>query len=447
MVNILEFPDELLLQITNHTVPFGIDNFNECCKRIYGLSRDTRQTHLEHCVKYRNVCFCEQPAEFSHPLELLRDILLNHRVSLYVGNLAFGYIEPHQSLDLAQYGAHFIDGLEDRIVKALIECPYIQNEEIKIWTAQIMKGEMDAVVALLLPLLPSLWIIELNPILFPFGDRCRLMIDKIAEVSGEENPAKPALTHLSNCLVISDDYQDTDDLMSILTHFGALPSIRRLCCARDANSYSPPLFDVTEGLREEGTMDLKLIQCEIDRNHSVSLLKSFKALRSFTLRQHGHFNMPQWSPADLCSDLQTYAKDSLEELDLSWWADSQNAEIPPAVGNLSNFPVLKRLRVSLRAVLKRAEDGIRTQQPLISADFLPASIEKLVLVGHLYPNHAAWMLDHLLDMQHERLPKLRKIVLEGSDGDPDSEPRIHSQTVAACERAGVTLEMAPGWKS
>jgi len=86
---------------------------------------------------------------------------------------------------------------------------------------KVKRGETDAVIALLLALLPNLDRLDLGPEPFLIGHYCYMVVDKIAataaKADGKGPPPFPS--GLNDVVLTSDDFANIDTYVEILAPF------------------------------------------------------------------------------------------------------------------------------------------------------------------------------------------------------------------------------------
>lgn len=179
------------------------------------------------------------------------------------------------------------------------------------------------------------------------------------------------------------------------------------------------------------------------------LLRGVRALKHFTYQFRRTLNT-EWYPYRICQVLRQYAKDTLEDLSLTW--DSNGGVFDQAsIDSLRDFQILRRLRVRYTFIVSAGEDGTLAPAPLIS--MLPPSLKELRLVGGNHPvvcllygpisfektDHLAKLFDGLPESKEELLPNLIKIDCKDVYHEEYEDSGLYQQIKAACMSAGVAV--------
>ena len=174
------------------------------------------------------------------------------------------------------------------------------------------------------------------------------------------------------------------------------------------------------------------------------LLERVKCLQIFSY-DHSTCNQPlnvekEVSPGALLDVVLKHAATSLTYLNIT--ADVRTRRIDTRrknkvgpVGSFRGFQAVKTMRLSRVLLFEDGEEGrdIEEEIPKKLIDELPASVEELELVEKITPEEAQLMFAGMLEMKHERLPKLRYVAFEGC-------VPFDEETVSVYKHAGLVLD-------
>ncbi len=468
MATLLDLPNEIILQIIEHTVPDGIESLSECNKRIRHLATEALFQHEQDNWFYSLVRITEltdlDDAE-SDPLDLLEDILRTPHLALYPRNVFIGeWWERYavHSSDPEGTIEDIDDELKVLIRQALENCPYVSSDEVDAWSSDIERGNADATMALLLTLLPNVRHIYLWDKWF-VGDHCWDMLNRITEAPHKKDILKNSLAfrNLAQVEISTHLRTDTPEEADFLRRFAGLPSLTKLRysdveCSSISMGASYPVY-------HGGVTGIEIMRSTLHPQLLATLLERTRTLEAFTYHFCGN-ESAKWFPSRVCEVLQEHAAGSLEHLDLKWDMKVEDGGCHHHLGDLRQFGNLKRLSVNIAMLNYEVESGLWQYKRL--AKLLPASVEELELVGgpnSIYdPTHSRPILlglgemnsvlgynipedmerlfDDLGETKAECLPNLRKIIFL-CFGKPDPRHAAAYQRIQkACEKAGLAVE-------
>lgn len=460
MVQLLDLPDELLLEITHLSTPEGIEQFSLCSKDIYALTKDALESHryrkrwgTVNCAPPRNSG--EELIRSVHPLRFLADIALDEVIADYTTELIVGnpgyeeaesmrYENREKRNALHDFGYKF----EQWISTEVTSCPYLDDDETDAWTEKILLGDRGPACAILITLLPnlrSMTITDTSGMETPLG----FMVKQIADASSWGNRTSPqSLGELSE---VDTNHSDYITWLEMYAPWVALPSMRSLRghTVRGYGfrwEYSPQISGVT---------NIRYCYSSISATSFTELFKGIKALETFTYEGGGYtgdfYEYVEWDPTGIVAGLLLYAKGSLQKLDITYSKEQDPDDEIYFLVSLDAFEVLRWVRLDVELLFKTEseawdvalpngyfqEDGLDDYhygyqaQPLV--DILPVSIETLELVGLLSEKNTASLMARLPELKPKLVPRLEKIVFEGNCS-------LDETMVTECKNVGIMLE-------
>ena len=452
MPGLLGLPNEILNHIIDDTIPESVEAFSESSMHISSLAHTRLNQHYDDMDSYCVIKITNRgyggPGVF-RPLELLKDILQEPYLIRYPQTLRLGKFDTAFS-----YEPPRSDELRAQVVKALIECCHVPSNQIDEWAIRICSGDCDTGTALLLALLPNIQCLSIES-QSCIGYYTRQMVFNIIEASHDLRDAGRclALNRLVRVQMSNIGLGGGKDEMDILAQLSALPSMRVLRCT---GVIWPPTV-ITNRSRHAplgGVTRLEIIHSVLHPDHINRLLESVRALTHFTYNLHAGFTLRRY-PTDICKVLGQHVKDTLEELDLTWYDFAPASTKFASIDSLRDFRVLKKLRVNYKFIIVKGEDGNLAPAKLTS--MLPSSLQELRLVGNYDPGQnerpfeeikasSRWDFTQLAkvfhglpEMKEEALPNLVRVDCEGAYHEDYQRSRSCQKIREACARAGVAL--------
>ena len=419
---------------------------------ISSLAHSRLHQHYDDVDSYCAItitnCGVDGPWIFS-PLRFLKDILQKPSLIQYPQTLRLGEFD-----DDINYEPPQSDELRAQVVKALIQRCHVPSDEIDEWATNICRGTFDTGTALLLALLPNIQCLSIE------GESCigyytRQMVFNIIEASYDLRDAGRclALKRVVRVQMSNIGYGGGKEEMDILAQLSALPSMRVLRC----NGVIWPHTVITNRSRHAplgGVTRLEIIDSVLHPDYINRLLEGVRALTHFTYKLHAGFTVKRY-PSDICKVLGQHVKDTLEELDLTWYNFAPASTKLASIDSLRDFRVLKKLRVKYKFIIVKGEDGNLAPAKLTS--MLPSSLQELRLVGNYDPGQnerpfeeikasSRWDFTQLAkvfhglpEMKEEALPNLVRVDCEGAYHEDYQRSRSCQKIREACARAGVAL--------
>ena len=455
MTQLLDLPNELLLDIISVIRVDDIEAFTLCNKLIRALSHDVLHRHREMKMKYSTIRCTSQPVSHGvmdvrlgvHAVTWLYEIMLDGTVASYPTSLIIhdesdrrtdprpGYDPP---LEYPASDACKRD-VEDQIRLKLEQCPYIEPKDMDLWMRRPPWLFFDTALSLLLSLLPNLQSIFTGGIRIHLP-RTQYMLAQIAmanqKYSLDSNPLSK--------LVSIDRFQEAgiswaSKFLDLYLEFTDFPSIRRIgghavhggkewtgsgtFCAYHPPSRAKPSND-------SKVIEIKFTRSNISSDSFQSLFNQISALRSFEYEYHPAVleGLGKFEFCRIVASSQANASHSLVHLDLTtttryfddrWRMIYLYGQI--FIGSLRKFQVLKTIRANDTMFIERVGSPALLGKNFCKThrlvDLLPKSIEDLQLVGlEINPDvHSSGIFDGLVELRAQNLPNLKAINLDYFD--------------------------------
>ena len=461
MAQLLDLPDELLLDILDVIRVEDIEAFTSCNKRIHSLSEDALQKHRAMKKKYSeikliswgegtltvDVCLSD------HPVFWLHEILQDEKAASYPtclrihddevdhldegDNCLMTADEDDEQLDRI---FRILDEMKGCVYSKLKQSPYIQRKDLIDGKPDIYwNPSFETSLALLLTSLPNLRSIFIEA---PFNNIFE--IESVITEIGKANRADKEQPHALSGLV-SFDYghggseriRHTGLYLGFYLLFMGLPSIRSISGAfvycrasesTDLPTLADELADVQDGLKspKSGITNMKFIQSDISSSAFEVLLSVVAALQDFEY-EYAEDGSHGFKPRNIVNSLRAYASHSLQSLDLTGQSrtifkrhSNDDSDIGEGafgsclfMGSLRDFQVLKTVRVNNALFIEKFPDTSTNYENSFKVhrlvDLLPTSIEKLSLVGDAEFYSSAQILDQLVESKACLLPNMEEI--------------------------------------
>ena len=337
------------------------------------------------------------------------------------------------------------EGLES-CSKVLKDCP-----KADIWARSILKGNKDAAAGLLISILPNLQKVRLvDEFLGSEGTSFPKILKKLfySIISGDPIPeGVNSFSNLTDVGMIGLGSPKTGDF-GILSQFMLLPSLNAVK-GRAIDGLSLSRLPSTEEPLELTSFEVhrSVIRAEFFED----VLPALESLETFVYEfwtDAGHDiinHLTRWQPRRIVAALWKHNRKTLEHLELTCFGETlleyQNyltcvnfSRDEPFIESLTGFEVLKTVRLEALMLYKEAwdPDGLVERERL--ADFLPASIRRVRLVGSLSKEDVSAMLEDFAEGQHEILSNLTTIFFEDIE-----RSEVDEAVVKECESAGVKM--------
>ena len=464
MPHILDLANEVLYQIIAATNTHDIESLAASCRTIHTLAESKVKRHRELKEKYASLALrdCGQLDKDPgvHPIYVLRDILHDTALAQYptiirsasFDNDYYEWIDTDQGIAELEGIKAVAAGCDGEIQNVINHCPFIETRERETWRVQIMQGSGDAIVGLLLTLLPRLTSIAIVQPREGFFTQIFRRIVKFQQPPNRHAPQ--ALTKLARIDIVP--YYSTYEMgpaneFDFVSQYARLPSMRTITGSQfetDVGSHAqsfqwrhdPGISAVTEISIDRSTVDAESI---------TNLLRVVRALERFSFAFGGH--MPPrliYQPRRIISGLGQYAQCSLSYLHLTGTRIAINTmQDDDLEYDLRVFEKLKQLRIDHTLLSHHDRPCLAPSKrkfyqdcncwPQRLVDVLPASIESLELEGCVPWKRVKAFFAGFLELKAERLPRLWEIKMDGSAA---AELRF----VHLCKRVGVVLSQSGG---
>ena len=416
MVNLMDFPDELLLQIVDETLPDGIEALARCSSRSAILSSDALKKHEADKEKYQNI----EIKEGECPGPLLIEVVQNPRCGQYPRYVNFEYCREDVRVPLDQ------DIAED-LTQALVQQPCVPLKELLHWTQEATSGNQDVIIAILLLLLPNV-----ESLLIPSYRYCESLIRNVVKWSRESIIPQPnlPLARLENVTIWDDQWNSGIPAEFFVSHglktFGGLPSLRTLMCFYKTTR-ALCNADITLQFYNACTA-MQICNLELSSDGLDLILQHIKNLTRFTYVDRYYSGISR----HLDATLQKYASQSLKEIRLQCW-HNPISELPShGFHSLTGFTVLQKITITLDTI-RHGGYGNLSRPSLV--DFLPHSVEELTIIGPTKRRIAEKILDDSSCAKAVHFPGLKKIHIV------KTEYFCLSPIMVAFEKAGIIMDL------
>ena len=456
MPHILNLSNEVLYHIIAATSLHDIESLATSCQTFNILAQPELKRHRELKKKYAKLAFRDledsDKAIGVHPIYVLRDILHDTALAQYPTTIRIGpfdeYYHDWLSTDddiVEMEGIRTVAaGCDREIQNAINQCPFIETPEREIWRVQIMEGGGQAIIGLLLTLLPNLT--SMTSVPQAEEGLYTQILKRIVEFEQPTHRHAPqALTKLTR--IDARAYYSVSNMTAYefdcLPQYALLPSMRTITgshfetyVSEDARAFhwphDPGISAVTE---------INIDRSMVDGESITELVRGIRALERFSFSFGEH--MPTrvvYQPRTIIRGLERYAKCSLSYLHLTGTRIEINTiQNDDLEYDLRVFKKLKQLRID-HTLLSRPglapsagkSDHACDCWPQRLVDVLPASLESLQLIGSVSWKRVRAFFAGFPKLKAERLPRLREIKMQGSAA-------AGLQFVHLCEKAGVIL--------
>ena len=428
MVNLMDFPDELLLQIVDETLPDGIEALARCSNRSSILSKDALKQHEADKKRYQNIEINEEEG----PGPLLIEVVQNPRCGQYPRYANFEYCREDVRVPLDE-------NIADILTQTLVQQPCIPLTELLHFIKEATSGNQDIIVAILLLLLPNL-----ESLIIPSTDYCESLIRRVVKWSQESIIPQPnlPLARLQNVVIGDDEWDSGRPAKFLVDHglmiFGGLPSLRSLMCLYRT---SRALYNPTITLQfHNGCTEMHIYDYELSSEDLELVLQHVENLTIFAYIDRYGSNITRY----LDDTLRRYAGHSLKELKLQCLPNPLSELPSHGFQNLTGFTVLKKVTITLDTI--RSGGNTSSSRPSL-VDFLPSSVEEITVVGPTTYRNAKKVLDELAHAKAVHFPGLKNVHMVKTEYFRMSEMRFalaNAGIILDLDHTEPDLEMAPG---
>lgn len=435
MVDFNNLPNELILQIIELLLPEDLESFVSTCRLAYNLAWKSLREHRKLKREYRSW--------FTNPFEsynclyvLLREILRNPRIALYVeeldvqdlfsdwpseseaGSASNSDVEPGTGLTKDSQSR---DDERAMFRKAINECTYVSADDVEEWCDVLESGMDDAVLALLVTLLPKLkrLVVQFDP------EIALLFLETIRGISTTSSTLSSSipLSHLTE--VTLEHYDGSIDIGDLWPFF-AFPSMRFVSGISVCHNDMIPLPE-----RSSDVIQVNWVQpWELTTEKTKNFFGIFKALQTFRFLPECS---TEWDVQTIRDSLILYAKHTLKTLSL--YIDDLDDWYQVCIEGLRAFEVLKKIEINAILLL-----GDRGPFRKTLADVLPKSIEDVTIqdYGLSRREYRSLVLD-LLSVKHHCLPNVKRLSFRESFFNPHVGITEDDELKLACKDAGFIL--------
>ena len=417
MTRFLDLPNEIVIQVWRHVLcPKDIESFAQVSKATNTLAESSLREHRRLKKKYtrwdNGSVGCG-----SELFRLLRDVLLYPHVALYVQELFVsdwrdGWEDPTQRLlndvdpkskNGKSWAWHVPYSAQDTelFANAVDPASHDLSRDVTKWKSDVISGNEDAVIALLLVLLPnisSLAIGKTSP-----GSNIFETIEQVAKTS-----KTPILSKLTT-VMISDDCRDgLLESIRVSKPFALMPSVKELRCfgVTDKSAQINRRLSCSMHVGISNITHLEFIRCGRIAQGLRWLLLGIKVLKSFTYSSPRDSEFEDNQLFSIKTTLLAHARQTLEVLRI----DDNNFE-QVFLGDLSQFEVLRSLETIYHSLEEPEKMCDLCDDKVVEK--LPASIQEIKLTQIVQCNKIlAILILRLLEAKGKRLANLGKVTLQ-----------------------------------
>lgn len=366
--------------------PDEIRNFALLSRNVLAMATRILKEDLRLRKKYETIDN-HHPGQASISARLLKDILRNPDIALYVKTLNLTYWEqewrdPSDGSDPSEWdndyrSDHHVPYTEEDMALyhgALdLDDPLLQGGiDLLTWKDMLNDGDEDPVVALLFTMLPNL-----RRLLFGEIPTATHVLEVIHRIS--MSSTSTSLSQLKHVELLGESTAEGEHI-SLIKPFALLPSVREIICwslVEEGLGHDDDLDCYTRS-QSSNVTHLTLKDCHGDITKGLSIiLEGFTALKSFTFLDRGQFSAEKYIPTSdpfwIRAALQSHTRHCLESLTMRSPVDDRSM----CLGSLRYFTVLKQLNVDYHLLIDR--HAYRDYREI--ADMLPSSIEEIEIHG------------------------------------------------------------------
>ena len=323
MPNLLDLPNEILRSIIDCADPGDLDHFADSSPLLKSLATNALEVHHERKQEYMNieVFGCHEHIGH-HPLYLLEQIYANPQLAWYPTSLRveccgrngeehtdedFAPLMKDEEFDQALKSGYYDGGsywesdavnvykvmkvwAED-IRERVFDSGCFDEEDSKRWYNQVRRGNREAVLGLLLTLLPNLETIEFQG----YSWMVSRFVEIVQCITGPRRHKNggQVLTKLREIRLCGNEYGENFEDFDLAGWFAQLPSMRRVYAVAAGSISSPSSHAWTR--TESRFSNINEIHVEygcMGAEFIVNCLRSLKTLRKL------HYDWRSiWGPA------------------------------------------------------------------------------------------------------------------------------------------------------
>ena len=493
---LLDLPNEVLGSIIDCVDPGDLDHFVESSPLLKSLATHALEVHREREQEYTEIGVfgCHEHIG-QHPLQVLEQICANPQVAWYPRSLTveccstrgvehfdeeFARLMNDDEFDKKYEPEYFDGGFWEsdainvyRVIKSwakdirdlVFHSGYFDEEESECWYNQIRKGNREAVVGLLLMLLPNLEIIEFRT----WSTHMNLLVKIVQRItrppkesSKETKEGACVLMKLRELRLRGGEISARWEDFGLAGCFALLPSMRKICAVEVYcwffNSSTHAWTQV-----EPRSSNIDEIHMEHAFLRTWTILDCLRCLKTLRKLHYDWNSVPDGGfPYILhCEDLGRilaalveYFQSSLETLCL------QGPDLVPFKGSIDNsislgsFEKLTNasLPIQLFTSVPKAQaeasapiaDGKNPQNSSLATfprlvDILPRSMEEVIFSGAVEMQNIETMLSGLAEHKASRLPRLSKIIFSSVGASIGSSTATARILQSQCHRLGIDV--------
>ena len=416
MITIMDFSDEVLVNIAYHLLPDGIEAFSKCSKRFSTISKDALIQHQTYKQKYSDIEIKMNEGAGQLLIEMLQD----PRRTEYIRQVDFEYCFETLRVPLNE-------DVAKTLTLTLLQQPCVSPTGVPLWVRKAMSGDQDFIIAALVLLLP-----RLETLFVPTAPFCELIIRKTVKWAQRSVFRRPmlSLARLESVRIGDNQWNPAQPGQFFVDHgiriFQGLPSLRDLLCFfRTTRALDNPCIIMQ--LCNESTA-LHVLDLELSAEDLEIILQHVSNVTEFTYIDRYFSNVVR----NLDQTLQKYAGASLEDLVLKCVPAPMLDGPNHGFTSLKGFSSLKRVTIS--------QDTVRTLWNRSSSrptmvEFLPASITDVTVVGPTDIRLASLVLDEVAEAKWEHFPGLKSLFMSQIESLEAPKSR------ALAENAGIVLAL------
>ena len=496
-MSLLDLPNEVLGTIIDRVDPGDLDSIAESSPLLKSLATRALKVHHEREQKYTNieVFGCHEHIG-QHPLQLLGQICANPQLAWYPKSLKVECCgEPvmehnddefaplmhdeefDQKFELEYFNGDcwksdvisvykVIRSWGEDIRDLVFQSGYFDEEESERWYNHIRKGNREAIVGLLLTLLPNLEVIEFEA----YGLGVDFLFKIVQCITGPRRESSKktedgarVLTKLREFRLRgwseNEEFNEGSEDFCLAGYFARLPSMRKIVALETDTRFS--LFDNHPWTKIEsgssGIDEIHLGHVSMSTMSIVDCLRSLKALRKFYY---------EWNPArwrvprggglgnhlrSVLAVIVDHFQSSLESLCLQGLLleGRTNTFISLcSLTKLTNARLPNELFASVTKAPPKAcspiGDGEGSKTPYLLTfsrlvDTLPRSIKEVTFSGEIEIQNIETMLSGLAEHKVSRLPHLSKIIFCYVYANDAPSTVTGAILQSQCRRVGIDL--------
>ena len=375
---LMDLPSELLEKIIFNTYREDLVNFATTNTRIHTLAKSALERHQRLLDEYSRICGTGEEGFWA---KLVVRIIKNPVIGRYVTDLEVHglfavWTADYQGLGYAEHNK-YPESMMSMLRKVISNKSYLTDQSKDLWVERLERGDENAVIALLPPLLPNLSrlkiaIAEWVPSVYEYTCLHAALDEAL------ENPNLMLLSKLHAVKLTTEGWRS----LHTFKRFIQIPSLRIMQgCNLQARNYDPTLMHTS--IERSSIKTLILQECEIDTKLAASAIESTKHLECFSYTALHREARSQPDPYWIRGSLLASARDTLRFLQFIPHPVEEGVVAPNSVyrylGSLRGFRVLETVIVDCLLLF----NGFLAGRHSFGTE-LPRSIRNLLLhVGEI----------------------------------------------------------------